>query len=653
MQIGVRSITVFALMLLLLLSVPSMPVQATEVEGGGEVIVYRVCASYPGEFISLANHGPPVDVQGWRLSDGEGSVIINVSLVLPTGGGLTWSAAGSFFQALYPDERCVPNDGRSVILKGSLKLADAGDQVFLFDAEGELKDVVYYGNVEPQDPWAGPPAVLRKGNVMTRTSSGVGPENWETAVPGLYSETSPTFQAEVIPLLYPENALPELVRQIDNARNSIALACYLMENWTLARHLTGACARGVEVTILLEGRPVGGVSENGAAIAYHLQDAGAKVWTMRSGESFRRYDYLHAKYAIFDQERLFVSSENMADSSFGSNRGWAAIVESEQLCSYAESVFQRDLAAKGVDVFPLNTSLVRSEGGPGRLIGVLPPAPIEFSAEVSLLTSPFNIQDRLVELISAAQERIVVQQMRIEEDWLEGSRIMSALLSAAGRGVSVRIQLDSGLGTEEGNAQVSELLNTLSSTNDWDLECRPTDERSPFGRLHNKGVIVDDAVVVGSANWVDGSMERNREMAVVLRSPELAEVFVDWFEEDWKGDARPPVIVLPWHFLKARAGEPVLLDATGCSDPSGVASIAWDLDGDGLADLRGPVQVVTLGEGKHNITLLVEDPLGNVAVDQVHVMIEAPAAASFAWLIYVPFPVLLSLVLLRRWTRRL
>ena len=112
-----------------------------------------------------------------------------------------------------------------------------------------------------------------------------------------------------------------------------------------------------------------------------------RVWTMRSGESFRRYDYLHAKYAIFDQERLFVSSENMADSSFGSNRGWAAIVESEQLCSYAESVFQRDLAAKGVDVFPLNTSLIRSEGGPGRLVGVLPPAPIEFSAEVSLLTS--------------------------------------------------------------------------------------------------------------------------------------------------------------------------------------------------------------------------------------------------------------------------
>ncbi len=34
-----------------------------------------------------------------------------------------------------------------------------------------------------------------------------------------------------------------------------------------------------------KGRPVGGVSENGAAIAYHLQDSGAEVWTMRFGDS--------------------------------------------------------------------------------------------------------------------------------------------------------------------------------------------------------------------------------------------------------------------------------------------------------------------------------------------------------------------------------
>lgn len=640
-------------MLLLLLIVTVIPSSTSEADEAPSLTISRVCASYPGEFISLTNQGLTMDIEGWRLSDGEGSVTINGSLIIPAGESLTWSAPGSFFQELYPDELFISNDSPTVIVKGSLKLADAGDQVFLFDPEGTLRDVVCYGNVEPQHPWSGPPAVLKKGNVITRCDPGTGPESWVMSVPGLFSISSPYFQAGVVPLLHPDNALQELVRQIDLSRTRIELACYLMENWTLARHLAGASVRGVDVTILMEGQPVGGVSENGAAIAYHLQDAGAEVWTMRSGGSFRRYDYLHAKFAIFDLERLFVSSENMADSSFSSNRGWAVVVDSARVCSYAENVFQRDLAAKGVDIFPLNTSLVRSEGGPGRLIGTLPAAPEGHMAEVSLLASPFNVQDRLVELIAGAQERIMVQQMRIDEEWLDGSQVLSTLLSAAGRGVSVRIHLDSGLGTEEGNNLVAEALNSLSATNHWDLECRLADERSSFGRLHNKGVIVDDTVVVGSANWVDGSMERNREMAIVLRSTELADIFTRWFEEDWKGDALPPVIKLPWHLMEAEVGEPIVLDATRCYDPSGVINVSWDLDGDGLGDLQGPMAVVTLGEGEHNITLRVEDTLGNVAMDVMTVSVRAPSSPSAPWLLYAPLPALLALVLIGKWSRRL
>ncbi len=647
-----RVIPSLVLALVILLIVAAFPAHASGSEDPG-IFISRVCASYPGEFISFTNHGTAVDLEGWRISDGEGSVTFNTSLVVPAGGSLTWSAPGSFFRQLYPAEACIGDGASEIILKGSLKLADAGDQVYLFDGYGTLVDLVCYGNVEPQGPWTGPPAVLKKGSVLERNGAGDGPENWRQVVPGLFSLASPSFPTEVVPLLYPDDALPELVRQIDASRTSVQLVCYLMENWTLARHLAGASARGLNVTVLLEGRPVGGVSQNGAALAYYLQDSGVDVWTMRSGESFRRYDYLHAKYALFDGERLFVASENMADSSFSSNRGWAAVMQGRQICSYAEEVFQRDIAARGVDVFPLNTSLVRSEGGPGRLLGTMPPAPRTYSVTASLLTSPFNVQDALVEMISGAQERVLVQQMRIDESWLDGSEILSALSSAAGRGVSVRIQLDSGLGTEEGNTMVAEVLEQRARDNQWDLECRLTDDLSSFGRLHNKGVIVDDAVVVGSANWVDNSMLRNREMAVVLRSPELAEVFVQWFEEDWKGDAVPPTLVLPWHYLEAEAGDPVILDATGCYDASGIANITWDLDGDGNADVQGPMHAVTLVEGKHNITLRVEDSLGNVATDNMTVLVKAPSTGAVPWLLYAPLPLFLSLILIMRRTRRL
>jgi len=649
----VRSVPTAVLVLVILLVLSAMPAQASDDEGTDGLLISRVCASYPGEFISLTNHGPSLDIIGWRISDGEGSVTFNRSLIIATGSSVTWGAPGSFFRELYPEEPSFSNEGGSVILKGSLKLADAGDQVYLFDKGGALKDMVCFGNVEPNPPWTGPPAALKKGSVIIRTSIGNGPGNWKMMVPGLFSLSSPSFPAEVIPLLYPDDALPELVRQMDISRNSIQLACYLIENWTLARHLAGASVRGLNVTVLLEGRPVGGVSENGAALAYYLQDSGVNVWTMRSGESFRRYDYLHAKYAIFDHERLFIASENMADSSFNSNRGWATVVTNSQICSYAEDVFVKDVSAKGVDIFPLSASLVRADGGPGRLLSTVPAPPREYSAMVSLVTSPFNIQDRLVEMISAAQERVLVQQMRIDEDWIDDSKIMSVLSGAAERGVSVRIHLDAGLGTEKGNKMVAEALNRKAKDNDWDLECHLTDEISSFGRLHNKGVIVDDTVVVGSANWVDGSMQRNREMAVVLRSADLANVFVQWFQDDWKGDAIPPTVVLPWHYLEANAGEPVVLDATGCYDPSGVTNITWDVDGDGSADLFGPMHAVTLREGSYNITLRLEDALGNVALDNVTVLVNPSSDGTVTWLLYAPLPLLLAVILFKRRTRRL
>jgi len=646
----VRFYPPIVLLLTVILILPAIP--AADAGSAGGIVISRVCASFPGEFITISNYGPAVDVRGWMLSDGEGSVTFNSSFAIPSGGSLTWTAPGSFFRELYPDESSLSSDRSTVVVKGSLKLADTGDQVFLFDENGNLRDVVCYGNIEPQAPWTGPPAALKKGNVLIRTGVATGNNDWAQAVPGIFSISTANYPVEVRPVLYPDGALPELVREIDRSRSEVRLACYLMENWTLARHLAGASVRGVNVTVLLEGRPVGGVSENGAAIAYYLQDSGVEVWTMRSGDSFRRYDYLHAKYAVFDGTRLFVASENMADSSFSSNRGWAAIVEGRQISSVAEKVFERDLAAKGVDVFPLNTSLARVEGGPGRLLKVLPPEAGTYAASASLVTSPGDVRNDLIELISGAQERILVQQMRIDEAWLDGENVLSFLCGAADRGVSVRIQLDSGLGTEEGNTLVAGVLNRRALEEGWDLECRLTDDRSPFGRLHNKGVIVDDTVVVGSANWVDGSMLRNREMAVMLRSERLVEVFVQWFEDDWKGDAVPPVIELPWHYLEVGIGEPVILDATGCYDMSGITNMTWDLNGDGSADLLGPMHAVTLGEGEHNIILRAEDSLGNIAMDTVTVVVKGNSGQAVPWLLYAPLPLLLAFLLLRR-SRRL
>ena len=602
----------------------------------------------------MTNIGPTVDLDGWRLSDGEGSVMIGSPTVLATNAEITWCQSSDRFSALYPDSSFFDHNITSLITKGSLKLADAGDEVMLQDPYGMVVDVLYYGNAEPSSPWRGTSVPCKKGEMMVRVSGEIDSNSWDISVPGSFSISTSTVTVAATPILYPDDGLTALVREIDRSVSSVHMATYLLENWTLARHLSMAEARGVEVTLLLEGQPVGGISENGAALAYYLQGSGVNVSIMRSSDGFRRYDYHHAKYLVFDGTRLLVTSENMADSSFESNRGWAVLVESEELSRGALSVFSRDLSGAGVDIFPLELSAAYREGSPGRSLAYdQADTASKTSAYASLISSPDEIGKALVDMLDGAQRRILVQQMRIDEDWLDGNVVLDALLLAAERGVEIKVLLDAGVGTEESNERVVEALNSLAASNGWDLEGRMTSDQSPFERMHNKGVIVDDTVLVGSANWVDNSMWQNREMALLLTSSELSDTYAQWFHEDWLGDAVPPQIDLPCRYLEVRKGEAFVLDATACSDASGIADFAWDVDGDGRPDLHGPLQAISLPVGDHVITLTVTDVLGNQANETLTVNVTDEGVGLPSVLLYAPIPAAGLLILLKFRGRRI
>ena len=81
------------------------------------------------------------------------------------------------------------------------------------------------------------------------------------------------------------------------------------------------------------------------------------------------------------------------------------------------------------------------------------------------------------------------------------------------------------------------------------------------------------------------------------------------------------------------AGENVTLDASGSSDPDGaIVSYAWYRNiGDGtelLGTAMGPTLPVRLGDGAHDIRLIVTDNVGNTASDAVLITIGAPPVVA-------------------------
>ena len=147
---------------------------------------------------------------------------------------------------------------------------------------------------------------------------------------------------------------------------------------------------------------------------------------------------------------------------------------------------------------------------------------------VSPLTSPDNYFDRVLPLVRNARKRIW-----LEQQYIEGAggpavpRLLDAVSQKQRSGVDVRIVVssrfnDSWVATKE-TLQDAKLISRLRAIN-----------LDNFTHCHNKGVIVDDAVIVSSTNWSENSIRRAREAGILILSADVAGFFSQVFEDDWK-----------------------------------------------------------------------------------------------------------------------
>ena len=288
-----------------------------------------------------------------------------------------------------------------------------------------------------------------------------------------------------------------------------------------------AAARGVEVTILIEGQPVTGLSNSSKTAISTLVSSGCDVRLITSNQSYRRYDCLHAKYLVIDRERVTVMSENWA-GGLVSNRGWGVTVVSQGLAGDVIDMFLQDSSLERRDVQEASTAIKDWYS---------PPVDIE----VSPLRRKCHCADgrrRLLDSLSRhilarpssiwsppPTKRMLVEQLYIDPAWVENSQIMDELVGAAARGVQVRVLLDQTFvdtSDTRNNLMTVDALNALAQERGLDLEARLMSDYHELGVMHNKGVIADDSVLVSSINWVDASVFQNREVGLIISSPSVS-----------------------------------------------------------------------------------------------------------------------------------
>lgn len=422
--------------------------------------------------------------------------------------------------------------------------------------------------------------------------------------------------ALVLATAAPESNFASLIQAFDQAKESIRIHVYYFTSTEIADALVRAIERGVDVTLAMEGGVVGtrnGFSDAERAIAQRIEQAGrersgrksnglGRVYWLRSDATAGiedRYTYDHSKYAIIDERRIIIGSENYGptghpvSSTYG-NRGWEVQIATPE-GRPPLGVVQDLLAVWNDDVDPEHhRDIVRYSEDPATLdgngrgrYGPPPPGttlgptqkfgryvPTEPAAQTftgtigfELVVSPDNSLSEhgaILGAIARAQHTVLVQHLSLYTHW--GGRrtgsvertpnlLLQALIEAAKRGVVVRILLSSrGTACDRldsrwessrlDNDDVYELVNNLARRTGLDIEARLLDTTSDdwlddpedhgVEKIHNKGMIIDGRVTLfASINGVENSFKGNREVGVLVDSPEVARFYERLFRYDW------------------------------------------------------------------------------------------------------------------------
>lgn len=635
-----RSIHALLAVLLLLITVP-----LCSDSSDGSFSVVRLAAVYPTEGFegfALTNYGTTTDINGYSVTDGEGSVTFTSSITISK--YETVYFCKSEMPGWFGAGRTIVYGQEGVTMKG-FALADNGDDIYLMNGD-EVVDAFVYGDGKAKlGGWNGDAfQKITKKHVAVRTSlvDTNSSADWTMTIPGRSDFRNDTlYEAKVAPISFPDDQSP-FFRTLQEASSRIDISVYLISHPRVVSSLLESLDEGVRVRILVEGSPVGGSMTSEIKALKTLTNAGADVKVMTPSDGYRAYSYTHAKYAVIDNDKVIITSENWQQSSFDSNRGWGAAIVSQGYAQYMRSVFESDFyrnydVARFPDVFPT------AQGAPYSRYEPDVSEITYFDAKVRPVISPDNSYDTMRSLILSAENRVYSQQLDVDYDWLNGNDNPLSWMRNVSAHIDCRLLVDVTF-DDRNDSDVRDGYGIIDSL--WGTKIRAS--ASAFSGLsHNKGVIVDDKVWVGSVNWTYNSFNDNREAAVIIDSHDIAEYYAELFLKDF---GTPTVLKTEPKVDVQNKGQTFMLTADcdqGCI-------CTWDTDGDGIFETEGRKIVKDFAAGRHTVRVSIDDGV-NVRVLSVELLSENSGGGNKIPLKYYPIIIICGAVLCYnaiRWARK-
>lgn len=278
-------------------------------------------------------------------------------------------------------------------------------------------------------------------------------------------------------IIQPGDSFFPIVDAIDHARHTIKMTIFRMDDPIVRDALSAAASRHVRVQALIAKESKGWIKRN-KKLAEDLEKMGVEVHSPRStSPRVKRYHY---KFLTIDDAYSLILTFNPTQKNLHYARDFGLLLRDHEITRELNRLFDADW--QGREFKPIETPLV---------------------------ISPDNSRKKLIDLLGSARRTI-----RIMDAKLQSQEALALLLRKATAGIDIKVISYA--------AFYNEVLPNFHA------------RKLVRYKLHAKCVVVDGArFFVGSQNLRKVSMDRRREVGIIIEDPVMARRIERVFDEDW------------------------------------------------------------------------------------------------------------------------
>lgn len=280
--------------------------------------------------------------------------------------------------------------------------------------------------------------------------------------------------------------LDRIVAKIDSAKKRVYLEVYILTEKRIQKALRDAKSRNVDVRVILERGVFGAGSINKKAF-----DSLAQAWVTVTYADNKKYVFTHTKTFVIDDEYI-IGTGNMSYSSFTTNREFFVVGQNKQDLDALVQIFEADQTKQDIAEDTSN-----------------------------LVISPFSSRTKIEQTLRSASGSIFLYAETFSD-----ASIVNILAEKAKNGAKIAICI----ADPKKIPANTEDINKLRSVG---LDVRTSKKPT----IHAKAFLVDGKYMyIGSENFTENSLDRNREIGILLRSDTRTnENFQGLFKKDCPG----------------------------------------------------------------------------------------------------------------------